>query len=349
MAENKEVYTAAELAELVSGELRGKANLKIYNVAGVAESDARTVTFAENREYLDSALSSDARLIIVPEDLDIDTGEKTLLRVSNPRLAYARIASLFAPVPFLKPGIHPAAIIAENAVIGEGVSIHPGVVVDEKAIIGEKVILAPGVYVGKNTEIGDNTVIHPNAVIEYDSIIGSDVIIHGGTVIGSDGYGFVTHEKGHHKIPQLGNVIIEDRVEIGANVTIDRGTSGPTVVGRGSKIDNLVQIAHNVKLGAECLIIAQVGIAGSAELGRRVTMAGKAGAVGHIKIGENTTIASKSLVTKTLPAGVFYSGNPARDHHEELKIQAARRKMPDVIKRLKELEKELKILKGDSK
>lgn len=345
MKRHKSVYTSAELAEMVEGSLKGDPELKITNVSGVAESNAHSVTFAENKDYLKAAEEAEAGLVIVPED--IDYSNKTLIQVVNPRLAYARIASLFTPDVFYKPGIHSSAMVAETASLGSNVSIHPGVVIGEEVIIGNNVILAPGVYVGENVKIGENTVVHPNVVIEYDSIIGNDVIIHGGTVIGSDGYGFVTDEEGHHKIPQLGNVIIEDLVEIGANVTVDRGTSGPTIVGKGSKIDNLVQIAHNVKIGPECLIIAQVGIAGSTELGKRVTLAGKVGVVGHIKVNDNVTIASSSLVTKNVPEGVFYSGNPAQDHHQELRAQATIRKIPDMLKRIRELEEQIEILKGE--
>lgn len=346
MQNKKAAYTLGELAEIVRGEVMGDPDLIIRGVSGVKESRSDTITFAENPGYLEAAEQSAAGAVIVPDEVT-DSG-KPLLRVGNPRLAFAKIARLFVPDVFYKPGIHPTAVVADSAKIGENVSIHALVVVDEKAEIGDNTILAPGVYVGPDVKIGNNTVIHPNVVIEYDTIIGSNVIIHGGTVIGSDGYGFVTDEEGHHKIPQLGNVIIEDEVEIGANVTIDRGTSGPTVIGRGTKTDNLVQIAHNVQVGPENLLIAQVGIAGSTKLGRRVTLAGKTGVDGHIELGDNTTIAAGSIVTKNTPPGVFYSGNPAHDHREELREQAARRKLPELLKKIKQLEKRVEQLElGD--
>lgn len=341
---NKTVYSAGELAELVNGELVGNSSLSIKGVSGIAESTPETITFAENSDYFKEAENSAAGAIIVSKK--VTDSSKTIIRVKNPRLAFARVARLFEPDIYHNPGIHPSAVISETAIIGQGVSIHPRVVIDDKARIGDNVQLAPGVYVGKNVVIGENTIIHPNVVLEYDTVIGANVIIHGGTVIGSDGYGFVSDSEGHHKIPQLGNVVIEDNVEIGANVTVDRGTSGPTVIKQGTKIDNLVQIAHNVQLGEENLIVAQVGIAGSSILGKRVTLAGKVGITGHLTVGDNTTIMAGSIVTKNTPRGVVYSGNPAHDHKEELREQAVRRKMPEILKRIKLIEKKLNYLEG---
>ncbi|NLM98252.1 MAG: UDP-3-O-(3-hydroxymyristoyl)glucosamine N-acyltransferase [Halanaerobiaceae bacterium] len=341
----KDLYTIAELADMVGGEVIGDLDLEIRGAAGVKEAGRKQITFAENEKVLRLAEESEAAAIIVAQNI---TGcKKTIIRVKNPRLAYAIVSSLFVPDVFYKSGRAPSAVISESAEIGQNVSIHPMVVIEDDVVIGDNSILAPGVFVGKGSRIGSNTIIHPNVVIEYNSIIGSNVIIHGGTVIGSDGYGFVSTEEGHYKIPQTGNVIIEDDVEIGANVTIDRGTSGPTVIGKGTKIDNLVQIGHNVRIGPECLIIAQVGIAGSTELGKRVVLAGKTGVVGHIKIADNTTVAAMSTVTKSIPPASFYSGNPAQSHKDELKEQAALRKLPLLIKTIKEMEKRIRILESE--
>lgn len=345
MSNERSFYTVGELAEIVGGRVIGDPELIIKGVAGVAESNGNDLTFAEDAKYLAEAENSRAAAVIVPEN--INESRKTVIAVKNPRLAYARVASLFAPAVFYKPGIDLTAIISPKARVGKNVSIHAHVVVEDDVEIGDNVVLAPGVFIGKNSKIGNNTVIHPNVVVEYDSIIGANVIIHAGTVIGSDGYGFVSAADGHHKIPQLGNVIIEDNVEIGANVTVDRGASGPTVIGAGTKIDNLVQIAHNVKIGPDCLIIAQVGIAGSTELGKRVILAGKTGVVGHIKIGDQAVIASDSTVTKDVPPAVFYSGRPAHDHKAALREQAAMRKLPELMKTIKELEKRIKRLEEE--
>ncbi|MFW6034613.1 MAG: UDP-3-O-(3-hydroxymyristoyl)glucosamine N-acyltransferase, partial [Halothermotrichaceae bacterium] len=337
MGNKQTEYTASSIADYVGGTLIGDADLVIKGVAGAAECGSSQLTFAENERYIKKAEKSEAAVILVPPD--IKESNKTIISVDNPRLSYSKAAMLFTSDTYNKKGISSQAVVAETAVIGEGSSIYPRAVIDENVEIGKDVIIGPGVYVGKQTQIGDNTLIHPNTVIENDSIIGKNVIINSGTVIGSDGYGFVTDEKGHHKIPQLGNVIIEDNVEIGANVTVDRGASGPTIIGEGTKIDNLVQIAHNVRIGSKCLIVAQVGIAGSSQLGSWVTLAGKTGVAGHIKIEDNATIAAGSVVTKDTPGGVFYSGNPAHEHRDELKEQAARRKLPELVKKIKQLEK----------
>ena len=341
---SKDAYTAAQLADKVSGELFGDSSLIIKGVSSVESPRTDTVVFAENEEYLKDAEKFGAPLVITHDDVEPGSVELNLIKVNNPRLAYAEIARLFEPEPYYNPGIHSSAEIAESAELGTDISIHANVIVDSGVSLGDNVTLAPGVYLGENVEIGDNTLIHPNVVIEYDTSIGENVIIQSGTVIGSDGYGYTTDDKGHHKIPQLGRVIIEDEVEIGANVTIDRGTNQPTIIRRGTKIDNLVQIAHNVRIDEENLIVAQVGIAGSSRLGRRVTVAGQTGVVDHTEIGNNTTIASNSLVTKDIPEGVFYSGNPAQDHKDELKEQAAKRKLPRLMKRIKRMEEEIKKL-----
>lgn len=353
MNKQQQIYTVAELAEYVNGEVYGKTDQEVTGVSGLEQSTSRTLTFAEDKKHLSKIFQAEAGAVIVPrsfreniqerEQLDYPEGDggKTLILVDNPRLAYARIAGLFVPEPYYRPGIHPSAVVSASAELGEDVSLHPQVVVGDNCRLGEGVVLAPGVKLGNGVEIGDNSVLHPNVVVEFDCKLGSEVIIHSGTIIGSDGYGFVTEEGRHYKIPQLGQVIIEDRVEIGASVTIDRGTSGPTVIGEGTKVDNLVQIAHNVRVGANCLLVAQVGIAGSTELADGVTLAGQVGVAGHLKINQGATIAAKSLVSKEIPPGVFYSGIPAQEHSRELRQQASRRRLPDLITRVRRLEQKL--------
>ncbi len=340
--------TAAKLSQLVAGSLVGNSQLMISRATGIKESKSESVVFAENEEYLRAAFASEAALLILPLKFSnhelLKSPVKSVILVENPRLAYAKIADLFSKKPYAGNGISEQAMIADSAKLGRNISIHPGVVIGERSEIADNVILAPGVIIGPDVVIGENSLLHPGVVVERESILGADLIIQANSVIGSDGYGYVTAEDGHHKIPQNGNVIIEDQVEIGANVTVDRGTSGPTVIGRGSKIDNLVQIAHNVKIGPECLIVAQAGIAGSSSLAKRVTLAGQVGVIGHLEIKENSTIAAKSLVTNDIPEGVFYSGNPAQNHQQELRTQAASRKLPELLKRVRELEKELEKL-----
>ncbi len=338
--ENKNSYRAGKLASFVGGKLTGAPDKIIRGISGIADSKKGYLTFAENGKKLKDAENSPASLVIVNEDVVKST--KDLIRVSNPRLAYAKISRLFQPRPYFKPGIHSSSIISNSAILGENISIHPHVVIAEKAEIGDNVILAPGVYIGRGVKIASNTTIHPNVVIEAGSIIGKNVIIHAGSIIGGDGYGYVTDESGHHKIAQLGNVVIGDEVEIGANVTIDRAASGSTIVGSGTKIDNLVQIAHNVKIGENCLIIAQTGIAGSSELEEDVILAGQVGIVDHVHLERETKVASKSLITKDIPEGSYYSGIPAHNHFRELKEQAARRRLPKLMKKIEEMERTVK-------
>lgn len=339
-------FTAAELARQTEGKLKGPPQLPVKGVSSINNPQASTAVFVEKKENVNKVLNSKVSLLIVKEDIEVE--DKAVLKVDNPRLAYARIARLFSPQPLKKPGIDPGAHVDDSVMMGEDVSIHPGAVISENVKIGKEVIVGPGVYIGPGVKIGEYTILGPRVVIEYGCIIGSNVIIHSGAVIGADGYGYVSDEKGHHKIPQLGNVKIEDEVEIGANTTIDRGTQEATVIGRGSKIDNLTQIAHNVNIGEECLIVAQVGIAGSSKLGKGVTAAGQAGIVDHVYIGKNATLAARSLVTGDVPEGSFYSGNPAREHRRVMREKASRKKLPDLIKEVRNLKKELAEIKKNS-
>ncbi|MGM0602192.1 MAG: UDP-3-O-(3-hydroxymyristoyl)glucosamine N-acyltransferase [Bacillota bacterium] len=333
-------YTAAELADHVDGRIIGNRDIRINSARGIDEAEEKSITFADNDKFFQKALKSKAALIIVPDNFESET-EKTLLLTDNPRTAYAKIASLFFDTPYKSGKISEKAVIAETAQIGKDVSIHPGVIIGENTVIGDGTIIAPGSVIADDVKIGKNCLLHPAVVVERGSRIGDSVTIQASTVIGSDGYGYASDSEGHHKVPQLGNVVIESEVEIGANVAIDRGTSGSTVIGKGTKIDNLVQIAHNVKVGPECLIIAQVGIAGSTTVEKRVTLAGQAGVVGHINLAEKTTAAARSMVTSDTKKGDFISGAPAQNHRRELKEKASLRRLPDLQKRVKELEKRL--------
>ncbi|ADL13683.1 UDP-3-O-(3-hydroxymyristoyl)glucosamine N-acyltransferase [Acetohalobium arabaticum] len=335
-----------ELAELVDGEIIGEVELIISGVGGVENVAKGEITFAQSDEYLTKAESSLAAAVIVADEIESD---KTLLKVDNPRLAFAKIAHEFEPELYKTNEIHSTAVIADDVECGSNVSIGPQVTIESGVSIGDNVRIAAGAHIGSQVKIGAETIIHPNVVIMHQTEVGNRVIIHPGAVIGSDGYGFETTSEGHYKVPQLGNVIIEDDVELGANVTIDRGTTGSTVIGRGTKTDNLVHIAHNVRIAADCLLVAQVGIAGSAEIGEGVTLAGKAGVVGHLEVGANTTVAAQSIITNDVPPDSFYSGYPAREHKSEMRIKAARRKLPAMVKELRELKKEVKSLKEEVK
>ncbi len=326
-----------ELSLVVSGRIVGDGSIKINGVGGADNAQNDEITFAQDKKFFKEA-EENAAAIIVSEEFSNIKSNKPLLVVDNPRKAFARIAKLFMPQPYYRPGISEQAHISSQVELGDNVSIHAGVVIEAGAKIGNNVVLAPGVYVGHNVEIGADSTIHPNVVIEYDSQLGERVEVNSGAVIGCEGYGFETSDEGHIKVPQFGNVVIEDDVELGANVTVDRAATGATIVGQGTKIDNLVHIAHNVKIGPECLIIAQVGIAGSAEIGRRVTLAGKSGVVGHLTIGDNTTLAAYSVITHNVKSNSFLSGYPAHDHRKERRIKAARKRLPGMVKRMRRLE-----------
>ena len=332
-----------ELAKLVNGEVIGDGNVEISGVAGIDDAKPGEITLAASARILDNALKSQASAVIIPAN--VTAVSKSAISVANPRLAFAQILTFFAPVIVFHPGVHPSAIVGSNF-NGAGCSIGPLVVIGNDVSIGKGAVIHPGVVLEDRVQIGENTIIHANVVIRENCIIGSQVQIHDGTVIGADGFGYVTVQGKHFKVPQLGKVVIEDDVEIGANVTIDRATTNITLVKRGTKIDNLVQVGHNCKIGEDNIIIAQVGIAGSTKLGDRVTMAGKSSVIGHLKLGDDSVIAAHSLVINSLTPNSFVSGVPARPHAEDMRIQAAAGRLPELLKEIKELQKRVADLEG---
>lgn len=339
-------YQLKELAKLTASEIRGDKDLTIDNARGIEESNRASVTFADQKEYLNEALKSEAAVIVssykIYEELDSKAKKsKSFLLTDNPRRVYAQIADCLTPRPYDNGEVSEKAVIDASVKMGNKIAVHPGVVIAENVEIGDHTVLAPGVIIGPDVEIGTNCLLHPGVIIERETIIQDNVIIQSGAVIGSDGFGFATDENGHHKIPQQGNVIIESDVEIGANVTIDRGASGPTIIRQGTKLDNLIQIGHNVEIGEESLLVAHSAVAGSTKLGRRVTLGGQSGVVGHIKIADNTTAAARAMVTSPTNKGDFISGAPAQIHREALKEQAYLRRLPRYIDKIKELEKRL--------
>ena len=342
--ENKKEFTAYELMKIVDGELCGDSEKKIIGVSSVENPVKNTIVFAENEEYLKKAEKLNADLVITNKNFD---AELDLLKVNNPRLAYAKISTLFSDKPFPEEGKASNAAIADNVKMGRNVFIGENAVISDNVILEDGVKIGAGVYIGQNVRIGENSIIYPNSVIENDSILKDKVIIHSGSIIGADGFGYVQDGEKQQKIAQNGSVLIESKVEIGANTTIDRGTNKATFIGKGTKIDNLVQIGHNVEIGENCLIVAQVGIAGSVKIGDNVTIAGQAGVVDHTSIAKDSIIAAKSLVTKDLKSGEFYSGNPAQKHNQELRKEVAVRKTPKLLKKVKKLEKEINKIKKE--
>lgn len=334
------MVSLSQLAALVGGEVIGNGELVIEGVSGIEDSRPGTITLVGGAKVLPMAEKSAAAAFIFPKDLQLPSGLAGI-KVDNPRLAFAKILRFFHPPQAFPAGIHPSAVIEEGFRHGEGCYIGPLVYIGKNVTIGDRVIIHPGVVIEEETEIGDETEIHANAVIKNRTVLGKRVIIHPGAVIGSDGFGYVPDQGRHFKIPQIGRVIIEDDVEIGANATVDRATIGVTLIKRGTKIDNLVQVAHNVEIGQDSLVVAQVGIAGSARVGDRVILAGQAGIKDHVTIGADAVIAARGMVIGDVPPGAFYSGQPARSHAEDVRIWAATGRLPELIKKVKELEKRL--------
>jgi len=332
--------TLGEIAKLIGGEVVGDPEILITRLTGIEKAGEGDLIFARDIRYLREAEETGASAVIVP--LEIEKSSKPLIRVKNPDYAFSRLIEMDAPRRKFQKGIHPTAVIGKDVKIGKDVSIGPHAVIGDDTEIGEGTVIYPLVYIGENVKIGKNTLIYSNVSIREETSIGNNVIIHSGTVIGSDGFGFVREEGKYYKVPQIGRVVIEDDVEIGANVTVDRATLGETIIRKGTKIDNLVQIAHNVVIGENCAIVAQVGISGSVEIGNNVTLAGQVGVAGHLTIGENSVVAGKSGVTKSIPPNSYVSGFPAQPHKEELKIKASLQRLPLLLKIVQDLQEKVK-------
>jgi UDP-3-O-[3-hydroxymyristoyl] glucosamine N-acyltransferase len=332
-----------ELARLVNGQVIGDGATEITGVAGVEDAKAGNITFIATMRGIEIAIHSEAAAVIIPQGFGNIT--KPAIMVANPRLAFAQLLAYFHPRQPVVPALHPAAVIGERF-RGAECLVSALVYIGDDVTIGKGSMIYPGAVIMDRVTIGDGCTIHANVVIREDCSIGNRVEIHAGSVVGADGFGYVTVDGKHVKVPQVGTVIIEDDVEMGANVTIDRATTGVTLIKRGTKIDNLVQIAHNCRLGEDNFIIGQVGIASNTKLGDRVTMAGKSSIVGHAKVGENSVIAAHALVINNLAPNSFVSGVPARPHAEDMRIQAAAGRLPELLKEFRELQKRVAELEG---
>lgn len=333
--------TLRELAELVDGRVIGDAGVWIEGITGIDEAGETELTFAV-APHLDRAAASKAAAVLVPAS--VEAYAKPAIRVENPRVAFTRLLTLFNPPPQVERGVHPAAVVGKNVSLADNVAVLAQVYIGDDVTIGEGTILYPHVFVGDGSTIGANCILHPNVTVRERSVLGNRVIIQSGAVIGGDGFGFVTVEGEHLKVPQVGNVIIEDDVEVGSNTAIDRATTGSTIVRRGTKIDNLVHIAHNDIIGEHCFIVAQTGISGSVTVGHHVTLAGQTGTTGHINIGANSVFIGRAGITKDTPPNYFGAGIPARPHQEWLREQISLHKLPAGLKKLRELEKRLEEL-----
>ncbi len=337
--------TLNEIAKLIDGKVVGDGDILITGVSGIKEAAEGDITFLANPKY--SPLMDKTRAAAIITSIDAQKTSKPVILTENPSLAFAKIISMFMPDDAGHPeGIDYAVVMGKNVTLGKDVAIGAYVVIGDNVVIGDKTIIYAGCFIGHHSKIGNQTLIYPHVSIRERISIGNRVIIHSGTVIGSDGFGFATIKGSHHKIPQVGTVEIADDVEIGANVTIDRARFDKTVIGRGTKIDNLVQIAHNVVIGENSLIVAQVGISGSTIIGNSVTLAGQAGLVGHITIGDNAIVTAQSGVAKSVPPDTMVSGYPARPFMTTQRVNASLQNLPKLFDLVRELKKKIEELEA---
>ena len=337
-------HTLGEIARLVNGELVGDPDVVVTGISGIKEAQEGDITFLANSKYLCLLSHTKASAIITAKDVD-NSVSKPVIKTDNPSLAFSKIVGLVAEDKARHPkGLHETAVISKSAKLGKNVAVGAFTIIEDNVTIEDNTVIYGGCYIGAGAKIGENCLVYPHVSIREDIQIGSRVIVHCGTVIGSDGFGFAAVEGMQEKIPQIGTVVVEDDVEIGANVTIDRARFDKTIIGKGTKIDNLVQIAHNVVVGPNCIIVAQAGISGSTVVGKNVIVAGQAGIVGHVTLGDGSIIAAQAGVTKSVAAGDKVSGYPARSHTAATRVNACVQKLPELYKKIKCLEEKIEEL-----
>lgn len=334
--------TLKQIAAITGTELAGDENFVIRHVCDLAEPAADGICYLSQIEKVAVPAGFSVGALILPEaakgkNLPLKTH---FLYAKNPEWAFTLLVQYWdAQTPKHTPGVHPTAVVSPLATLGEGVSVGAYSVIEDGAVIGDHTVIFPQVYVGKRVQIGQNCILYPQVVVREDCVLKNRVILQPGAKIGNDGFGFIFHEGKHHKIPQIGNVILEDDVEVQANSCVDRAKLAHTVVGANTKIDNLVQIAHNVKVGRSCIMCAQSGVAGTTTIGNGVIAAGQVGIVGHLHIGDGVQMAAQSGVTCDIPAGQAWFGTPARPMKDTLKMLAVQSRLPEIYKELKLLKK----------
>jgi UDP-3-O-[3-hydroxymyristoyl] glucosamine N-acyltransferase len=333
-------FTAAEIAKHLEGEVLGDPQTRLKTFAPADRALPGDLTFAESDEFFARAELSGASAVIVSDTSTSNSG-KVLIRVKNARVAFARALELFFPQPGPPAGVHSSAVTARSAQIDPAACVGPNCVIGERVCIQAGVVLHAGVVVADDCKLGADTALFPNVTLYPRTEVGQRVRIHAGAVIGSDGFGYVLDGGVHRKVPQVGYVIIGDDVEIGANSTIDRGALGPTVIGKGTKIDNLVQIGHNAQIGEHCIVISQAGVAGSSQLGNYVILAGQAGIAGHLKLGNKVTVGAQAGVMNDIPDGQMWLGSPAQPDKQTKRQMIAIQHLPELLRRVSKVEKKL--------
>jgi UDP-3-O-[3-hydroxymyristoyl] glucosamine N-acyltransferase len=350
MGSNPAGRPLAELVAHVGGTLRGDGSLLIHGVEGLAEAGPRDLSFYGSHRYREALAVTRAAAVLVPVGEETSRADLALVQVPNPHLAYARISALFHPALAHAPGVSPRANVHPSARVHAEACVMAFVTVEALAEVGPRAVLHPGVYVGTGARIGADSVLYPSVTVREHCLVGERVVLHASCVVGADGFGFAFDAEAHAhvKVPQAGIVRIEDDVEVGAASCIDRATTGETVIGRGTKIDNLVQVAHNVRVGPLSLLCAQAGISGSAELGTNVVLAGQVGVVGHIKIGDGARIVAQSGVVHDVPPGATLSGSPAVDVRAWLRQSAALPRVADLLREVRALRARLEALEKET-
>lgn len=333
-----------ELAEFLGGRVVGDENVVVRALGTLDEAGEGQITFLANPKYAAKVETTKATAVVLSPGAE--RYGKNVIEVKNPYLAFAKLLTLFHVKTAAPKGVMEGALVGKDVVLGENITIYPGAYVADGVKIGNRTVIYPGVALYEGVEIGDDTTIHANVTVREGCRIGSRVIVHSGVVIGSDGFGYAPDGKAYQKIPQIGIVAVEDDVEIGANTTIDRAALGVTLIRKGTKIDNLVQIAHNCIIGENCIIVSQTGISGSTKLGEHVTIGGQVGIVGHLDIGDNVMVGAKSGVHNSISSGQIFSGYPAFPHKEWLKSASVFPKLPEMRKTINALEKRIQELES---
>jgi UDP-3-O-[3-hydroxymyristoyl] glucosamine N-acyltransferase len=329
------ILTAGVIAEILGGSVDGDPMVQVSTVSPIEKGFAGSLSFLANPKYTSFVASTDASVVIVKDDFASESTVKaTLIRVSDPYSSFALLLQKYDEMNRPQAGIHPAAVIADSATIGKDVTIGAGCVIEDKAVIGDGTILGANVVVERETKIGSGCKLHTGSKLMHRCVLGNRCTLHAGVIIGSDGFGFAPSDASYSKIPQVGNVVLEDDVEIGANSTIDRATMGSTIIRLGVKLDNLIQVAHNVEIGEHTVIAAQTGIAGSTKIGKRCMIGGQVGIIGHLTIGDNVKIAAQSGVGNNLPDGAIVQGSPAFEVGNYRRSYVSFRRLPDTLKKI---------------
>ena len=339
-------FSAKQIAEYIQGVIVGDENATVHTFAKIEEGVPGALSFLSNPKYTNYIYETQSSIVLVNRDFEPEHEIKaTLIKVENAYESLAKLLTLYEMSCPKKTGIDSLASISQSAKVGEGCYVGPFACIEDGAVIGNNVYIHPHVTVGCNAKIGDNCIIYPHVTVYHDCIIGNNCILHAGSVIGADGFGFAPSAQGFEKIPQIGIVILEDDVEIGANTCIDRATMGATIIHKGVKLDNLVQVAHNVEIGSNTVMASQVGIAGSAKIGEWCMFGGQVGIAGHIKVGDRVTVGAQSGIPGNTKSGVSLMGYPAIEPKQFARSAAIYKKLPDMYVELGKLQKELEELK----